>query len=480
MPKLATKTEVKSLDTGLHTPKKNGKEKPAKPARETKPKAKKKAAAKKETKPVLYSAIEARIFSGINPVTAETAKELLAWEVAAEKVTPILTDKHGNKIVTHNNATNRPFDPALADMWKLEVLRKKWKLNGETIIVDKYGNVQSGQHRLVGLIFAHQEWELDRKKPKDEQAWASYWDTEPTLEGIVIFGIDGDDDTVNTIDTTKPRSAVDVLYRSDWFEDETAEKRKELAGICGRAVKLLWERTQARDFSDAPRRPHSELVDFVRRHPSLIDCTRFVRDEADGTKLGEYVPAGYAAALLYLMGSATSDSEKYRKTDSESGMDWELHDVAEAFWSDFASNGKATEKIRDAINAIPDSLPGGVSMQLRLAAIINGWNLYSAKKKITQEDCTVEVTFDDYGVPQVAETPRIGGIDVEYVVEKPAKEEAEKPATKADSARHDPYSDVCVKDGGEHNWEEDDQGGYCTKCLMPASAKPKSGKKGAK
>lgn len=462
MPKLATKPEPKSLDTGLHVPKKNGK---AKATKEAKPASKKKAP-KKETGPILYPAVEARIFTGDAPITVDVAKQLLAWETAPDKATPILTDKLGNKIVTHNNSTNRPFDPALADAWKLEILRKKWRLNGETIIVDKCGNVQSGQHRLIGLIFAAQEWEQDGKLDKSSQRWADYWPTEPTMDGIVVFGIDGDDDTVNTIDTTKPRSATDVLYRSDWFENDPAERRKELATICGRAVKLLWERTQARDFSEAPRRPHSELVDFVRRHPSLIDCTRFIRDESEGTKLAEYVPTGYAAAILYLMGSATSDHAKYRESNSEAGMDWKLHDVAEAFWSDFAGNGKATEKIRDAINAIPDALPGGPAMQLRIGAIINGWNLYSAKKKITQDDCTLEVEIDQYGSPQVIGMPRIGGIDVEYETDEPAKSE-----TKADKARHAEYTDVCIRDGLEHEFDDE----ACVKCGEP---KPKSGKKG--
>jgi len=43
-----------------------------------------------------------------------------------------------------HNSNNRPVGKALVDRYAAEMLRKKWKLNGETIVIDKNGEGISG------------------------------------------------------------------------------------------------------------------------------------------------------------------------------------------------------------------------------------------------------------------------------------------------------------------------------------------------
>ncbi|WP_230684294.1 hypothetical protein, partial [Streptococcus pneumoniae] len=82
----------------------------------------------------------------------------------------LFRDLEGNKIRLKNNNTNRPFRKSLAIRYANEMLRRKWSLNGETIIFDSKDMCQSGQHRLVGLILAEQM----RKDDDQKEEWEQY------------------------------------------------------------------------------------------------------------------------------------------------------------------------------------------------------------------------------------------------------------------------------------------------------------------
>jgi len=102
-------------------------------------------------------------------LSVQDAKKLLGWTEepkagAWEEWT--LKDLEGNKILLKNNLTNRPFRLSLAKRYANEILRKAWAFNGESLILDKFGMVQDGQHRLVGLILAEQ------MRAKEKERWA--------------------------------------------------------------------------------------------------------------------------------------------------------------------------------------------------------------------------------------------------------------------------------------------------------------------
>lgn len=452
---------------------------------------------------VIYPEIEVRLyhqdpkvvkaFSGeevSNPLTAAIAKELVGWIVEGSegvecdkegcithngiKVWPTLNNLDGKRVWLLNNLTNRPFYENLANDWKLEILRKKWQFNGESGIIDEYGMVQDFQHRLVGLIQAVEEWEADGKLPKTKQQWQSYWFTEPVIDTLVTLGIEASDAVVNTIGTGKRRSLEDALYRYEWIADKPPKVREQLARVCSFAVKVVWRRSRQDLRSEAPRRPHSESFEFIERHPMLLQCVKFINDEASDKK--PLIPLGTAAGLLYLMGSSTSDLADYNGTEKK--LDWKLYDKAEEFFVDFFNKGKNTEQLAEAMLAIPAEASGPYVMDLKLGMMIKAWHLYAEGKKITKDNVELEQDVNEIGQPVLAEHPRCGGIDVE--VAEPVKEPP-KPKTKADKEIEEglkkgtagkPLVDgggtECLK-GGSHEPVTDPVDGavYCGKCLDP-------------
>lgn len=487
----------------------------------------------KKSEPVVeFSTVEVRLFhtdpsvmkvwnkddkAESNPLTVEVAKDLLGWctedelrdkqfesltpeeqkkvksskNVSLEEFTPLL-NLDGKAIYCFHNNENRPFKPQPANDYELEILRKKWKFNGESIIIDKYGRLHDGQHRLVGLILAAETWKKDAKKAKDEQDYQQFWDEEPYIETVVVLGIDGDDETVNTIGTGVRRSLEDVLYRSVYFEGKSTAEKKALAKVTSWAIKLIWDRTAQKDASYAPRRPHSESMDFIARHEQLLKCVRAIFDGGgDSQKFANLIPLGYAAGLMYLMATATSDVETYGVTNSEASLDFKLWDKAEEFWVDVADNGKATEPLREALLKIPETAGGSFARDLRCGLCIKAWNLYSDGEKITADKIELEVGENEIGQPFIAESPKCGGIDIDYSPpqkeEKPDKVSTPKtknlPKTSEEPSKEvEPTLDGDCPKGGDHDYitDEDDGAEYCAKCLDPKTvsrSKPKKGKK---
>lgn len=426
---------------------------------------------------VLYPSYEVRLFhkegkntkgwQGISPLTEEVAKEILGWQSEKDTGTLfeddyLLADYGGEKIRCLHNLNNRPFYGHLAEAWKLETLRKKWKCNGESIIIDKYGNVHDGQHRLTGLVLACQEWRLDQEKPKDEQIWSQFWTEEPYLETFVVLGIEGDDTTVNTIGTGKPRTFTDVMFRSEYFDGLKNSSKKNLAKTTDWAIRLVWDRTAQKQVSYCPKRSHSESMDFIARHERILQAVRFIYElNKKQDKFQHLITLGYAAGLLYLMGTATSDYEKYELEKNEKGLSFKLWDKATQFWKDLANNGAATEPLRELLLKIPPHVQGSYGRDKRVGMIIKGWNLYVEGEKITTDAVTLDTYEDKIGVEHLAEKPKIGGIDLDY--SPPIKQKVGKTINQR-KAEEGTKGGECLK-GGKHEWVKDDDGEYCSKCL---------------
>jgi hypothetical protein len=410
----------------------------------------KSAPAEDKSLPIVYPYIQVRYFCAdpkdaspeftgedgkplAQPLTVAIAKEIVGWTEETDKVkfgnSYLLTDKYGKKIRCLNNLTNRPFYPALAEDWMLETLRRKWTINGETMIVDRYGMIIDGQHRLIGLILAAQELEIDKARKEGKIGWSDFWDEEPYLEGLLVLGIDPA--AAVTQGTGKRRSLEDELYRSKWFEGKNEKERFELARITANAVKMLWYRTAQDANSFAPKRPLSESLEFITNHPRIVESVRFIHDESGKErKLAPFTPSlGFASGLLYLMGCSSTDPSdeknpsRYDVTLKESSLKWDLWDKAQDFWTDIASNGKATEGLREALLMIPAEASGQYVRDLRSGLIVKAWNVYSDGEKIVHKvdpetkevlDSNIEVEQgrNELDEPTVTEIPRIGGIDV--------------------------------------------------------------------
>lgn len=388
-------------------------------------------AAQAATRPVVFPDydVKLRLAAEGTAVTADYMKELLGWEEETEGGAAF-GDEHvrevsalyGKKVRMLNNIHNRPIYPDVLRSLRQVILRKQWRMNGEPMIIGKTGLTLSMQHRGIALILARQEW----KEGKQSLHWQSVWDTEPVLDTLIVYGIDESDETVNTLDTGKGRNETDVFYRSQFFADLPSSDRKVAARICHYAVKMLWERTGHADVgfnAFSPKRTMGETLDFVNRHPKLLDVVRHIFTEDKQSAISAHLSPGYSTALCYLMATSASDSDSYRVSDppcevTDAGdkvVDFSHWDKAMDFWVLLAAGGAELKAVRQGLKAlVPEDGPmAGQKPPLgyKLAVIVNGWREFVQTGTTTDDGVSLNFIRDEGGIDQLTE-PVCGGIDL--------------------------------------------------------------------
>lgn len=343
-------------------------------AKSAKGKAAKPPAPESTERTVIHPEVVSKVFRGEEAITADIAKEILGWEVETKKGEfggDYLLEHEGKRVRCVNNPTNRPLMTSTVAVLKQEHLRKRWRLNGEPIIIGRTGLVLNGQHTLISLIFAVTEYYAN------PDTWNEYWKEEPTLEKVVTYGIEEDDETVNTMDTCKPRTLADVIYRARYFKGMKMAEHRALSRSLDLAIRKLWERSGTYEDPYSVSRTHSESIAYLERHPKLIEAVKHIYEEdGDKNKLGRYLNRGSAAAALYFMGSSDSSSDVYYNADhpSEDMLDWGLWEKACQFWVELAS-GKSLKAVLDYINQLIDE-QGEPTQSVRWAVIAKAWDRY--------------------------------------------------------------------------------------------------------
>lgn len=366
---------------------------------------------------VIYDKISVQLATGNKALTADKAKELLGWHEEGEnwKFNDdfLLKDNNGVKIRCSNNETNRPLVMSNIQSLKQDMLRGHWRFNGEPIIVSETGNVLNGQHTLAALILAHQE------HAKSPGKWHCWRDKEIVIEKLVVQGVKEDDDTVHTIDTPKPRTFADVMYLNDKLRDIDKRDRVRIARMIDYSVKMLWHRTGAANDAFAPKRTHSEALDFIDRHPSVLNAVKHIYEEDGTTKnIARYCSPGYASALLYLMAaSSTSEDGDYGwKNDVMPGeqlVNFDRWTKACEFWVLLASSDKSLDAVRNVLILMDEDEEYGHSLAERMAVVIKAWNRWIEGGSVTPETVSLEYETDKETQMQVlAESPTVGGIDL--------------------------------------------------------------------
>lgn len=353
------------------------------------------------TRPIVYKTKEARIYEGKTALTENQAKQLLGWREAKEDEEPHFTDREGKKIVCTQNGQNRFFQLINALTIMQEILRLRWTLNGESMVIGETGLILSAQHRLIGLVFACQEW---RKNPDEYQ-----WSQQPVLNCIIVFGISETDDVVNTIDTGRPRTLGDVIFRSDYFRDVSPKQRNELARAAAYAIKTLWTRTGQNSAMEGLKTTHAESIDWLQRHPRIVKAVRFIVDENSGSELIlKYTRSlGYAAAWMWLMAASNSDVEKYlERTEKE--LDFTNWDKAEQFWTLLGAKDK---KLANLHRAFVELMQNNAGPDERAALLAKAWALFVGGSSLAADKLTLEKVKNEYEEPVLAEFPTFGGID---------------------------------------------------------------------
>jgi len=372
----------------------------------------------------------------LGPMTMKEAKRILGWEDEEEfarrrvKENPKLKidevkftewdfiDELGKKVRCWNNAHNRPFDRNLAMDRCQDVLTKCWRFNMENIIISISAAVISGQHRLIGFVFACQRW----GKEEEAHQWKQYWKEMPVLETLVAVGADEDPDTIRTIDNVKPRSLADIYYNSGLYD--TIEKdgktvrlspkeRRLIVVMADKATDFLWRRSGAGRDEYEGRQTHSASLEFAERHEKLRECVKWLYIINGDRGLAPLkVSTGECAGVMYLQGSSKSDGTLYQ--GHEKVLDWSLWKKAQQFWLDLAADKPSLKPLRFALGQLVDDdteVSAGLGAR-RCILFVKAWAYYLAGKEFKAKDITVKLTPpDENGVRHLDEWPRFDGID---------------------------------------------------------------------
>ena len=356
---------------------------------------------KGNARPIVYKGVSVQVCEGAKELTEAGAKELLGWREAGKDEAPLFTDLEGKRIVCTNNFNNRPFQRGNAELIKQEVLRKRWQFNLESMIIGESGLVLSAQHRLIGFIFACQAWRIDPEEHPD-------WEDQPTLACLIAFGCSEADEVVNTIDTGKSRTLADVLFRSEYFKDLQAKDRKVIARIGEFALRTVWGRTGVENAYGV-NKTHAEFLDMLNRHPSLLNCVRFIFDEeTDDQLLRRYVGSlGVAAGFMYLMATSKSDPLTYVERN-ETELDVSNYEKAEEFWTGLANKDKPFLTLHKAFVALNQR---EVKTEERWALLAKAWTAFADNQPMNDVALKLAYLEDEDGTKSLAEFPTFGGID---------------------------------------------------------------------
>jgi hypothetical protein len=429
----------------------NPSKKPAATATKPAPAATKKGGVKIPERPVIYPEPEAIFRVGENAITAEEMKEILGWtedvKLAKSKgvLDPTFTrtvskkkaakaegeegsegseggEEEESKVNVYclNNTMNRPFKKGVAEQYKQDMLNKRFKLNGEGIIVGKTGQMLSGQHRGIALVLA----DLEAREGKNaENRWKEIWPNGVTLETLLVTGVDESIETVQTFDTVAPRTFADALYcRPDLFRKLRAPAREELAKMLDRTVRMMWHRGR-RDDAFTPRRTHAEGMDYLDRHPKIIDAAKEIYEIGKLDEWRPYFSPGYAAAFFYLMAGSgpKTEWEGYHNANPphEKGIiNFDLWGKAKEFWTHFR-DAPAEDPLKELLKSINEKAEGPISGTIEWveAAIVKAWLVFKEGDTYVNapgEENSIYPKFgkNKAGYLKLAEMPLIGGIDM--------------------------------------------------------------------
>lgn len=363
----------------------------------------------KRTQATIYPNVSVKICQGDKAITCDLAKKLLGWE-SEEDGKPIyedylLVDNLGHKVRCLHNTRNRPMEKEWALTLAQEVLNRRWRLNLQTIIVGKYGQITNGQHRLIGLVLACQTWKTDHH-------WKALWPTEPTLESLIAFGGDEDDEYTRTLDNVKTRTLADVLYTNPLFAKYSPKDRKVMVRAVDYAVRLLWKRTGMVHNAFTPRQTHSEAIDFIARHPRVLEGTRLLLEE-DYTKLvRKTLGIGYASALLYLMAASNDSLEVYQDSPCEESLTLAEWDKAAQFWVGLQADPifqVLREVLTNLTNRDDEGVVGGLDE--RLATVIKAWKCYINEEPLDLVALQLNYDIDEAGFKTLNDPQTLGGLD---------------------------------------------------------------------
>lgn len=361
-------------------------------------------------------------------------------------VDSLFTDRGAKpqKVRCNNVVGNRWFDDRYTKGYMQSLLKAGWAgpttlpmetINGETMAITRTGRVDSGQKRLVALVWAQQELNKD-------DYWRQWWpDGVVKMDCMIAFGISEDPRVTRTLDQVQPRSEADQLYTGPAFRDLAKLDKRLVSRIAQTCIDLLWSRTWdgSKENTREPIRTGIAAMGFWDRHPKIQDCVRHVFDVdyKESFLATLKLPRGLCAAALYLMAASATDRDVYIPTDGvppdEGKIDWQYLEDANQFWTDVAKN--EFDCLKEALKALtnPNDPNQTGSVEQKLAVLARAWKMYleggsdiddrrRAVNTSTEVDGTVKWDIEPYSLKEyytkdgdkfiIKGLPTFGGIDL--------------------------------------------------------------------
>ncbi len=439
----------------------------------TKAKAGSKKAKAKADREVIYQDLREVRYVGDTALTPDDAKKMLGWTTNEDDAKEAgikehtLKDREGNPVWQLNNDINRPLVMGRVEDLLQAIRTRKWRYNGEAIAIGKTGRIINGQKQLTALVLAGYD-QANAKSDEEIEEWASYWgDTPVSIDKLVVYGVDESDDVANTYDLAQSRSLSDIIYRSEYFSKMDAKDRKTIARTTEHAIRMLWSRTGgggvAFQGTQARRKTHTELLDFLSRHPRLLRCVKHIQNENPENAIGQFISPGYAAAFMYLMASSGTNPDAYHTATPprEGGegkkaiVQFSLWDEAAEFWVLLGSGSPDFTEVRKALRALNDidlGAAGGLSQ--KIAVLCQAWKAFSSGvRKVSLKHLALAYGVNEVGDTVLEENYTFGGIDVgkppKQKKKDPTEEEIKEGTKKIREERDGSSRDKRANAGGE-------------------------------
>ena len=294
------------------------------------------------------------------------------------------------KSLLEMNTTNRPLSQSQVKLYANEMLRGKWKLNGEALIfgTDDSGedSIISGQHRLHALILANKLY-ATHANPAEEYPEATL-----ELTTVVIFGVAID--TADSVDLGMTRKHGHVIYRDEFVDkvipkewSNTNSRKAKWCNTLAGAARLVWLRCGGATVSSAPKFIVSEMMEFIKdEHKNLCHFVSAVLSASEEEGAGLKISVPYIAGLCY-MASLDSDGKLHKDTMNT------LLDAVLAIAQNAVTPGSAEHALVTYWNKL-FSTPGSKDRDLEIVgpfvkalnAIITGEKTTAAKLALSKKE----------------------------------------------------------------------------------------------
>lgn len=171
------------------------------------------------------------------------------------------------KILLKNNTINRRHENHHVTFLAKQIENGQWKLNGQSIVVSKNGQLVDGQHRLMAIVKANQSIKT-------------------------VFCEDAENDCISSIDTGKARSVADV------FSINNVKSATQISSLTNHIFRWFVNRCEHAGGLPGHIRPsHSKLYSIYCSDKKGIEQA----NAKSRTKALSFMNRGECALAIYLL-----------------------------------------------------------------------------------------------------------------------------------------------------------------------------------